>query len=152
MNLLEQKNPNDFLFLKLMDEPFNDCIKKSVIQYFKDTTNHSKARLKDVKTVNSNVIIYHQLKLLSPQNVSVSYIVAKIRRICAFISAENDHNLIDIDGNIVLRHYIDARWIFGFLKKKNINPRMVMNNHTLEKLNWAISYLEENKNTKFVNF
>ena len=62
------------------------------------------------------------------------------------------HDSVSTTGETAMKNYIDLRWVFGFLKKKNMHPNMVMTSSLYESKLWAVNYLENNKDTKFVNF
>lgn len=98
------------------------------------------------------MVIYFNLKRIARLNASKMVMSTKIRMLLTFIAAVNDHDSVCATAVTATKNYIDLRWVFGFLKKKNMHPNMVMTSSLYESIFWAVDYLENNKDTKFVNF
>ena len=152
INQMKETKSNNFMFIKDGDERYIIDLKKSVTLYFKDITQCADARLRDIKPWNSNVLVYMNLKRIARLNVSKVVMATKMRMLFTFIAAVNDHQLNISHSRTALVFYIDARWIFGFLKKKDIHPKLVMNSGIIESLLWHVAFLESFRDTKFVNF
>lgn len=109
--VLKDKRKNGPLFFK-----YSRASRIRVNDYWKEICQTPSARLKDIKTLNSNGFIYRHLKSPFKQQLDNTTILLKIRSLICLISNMNDHS----NDNCVLQHYIDARWIFAFLKKKTL--------------------------------
>ena len=84
--------------------------------------------------------------------LSKSGLVTKLKKLFVYISYLNDHHLTENLSNTALESYIDPRWIFGFLYKYNIHPKNIMSSVVYIKLIWAAKFIEDNQNSRFLNF
>ena len=65
--IINLKN-DDFIFLKYTDSYKNDKITRSFDRYFKEITNDPGVRYKDIKTWNTNNLLYLHLKDINNQD------------------------------------------------------------------------------------
>lgn len=68
-------------------------IETSLSRYFRDITKEEEARYREIKTWNTNNLLYFHLKDISDQDLSVSIMAYKLHKLITYLAVVNDHEL-----------------------------------------------------------